>query len=86
MARKKASRRSSVGGGGKFMRGLFPVKGIFASALLGAGAAMVASRYAPQVHPQQNIAIGFAIGGIPGAAAAWFLQGAGGGGNGIVYY
>lgn len=68
-------RRSSSGlGGGKLMRGLFPVRGLVAGALVGIGAAMLQQRFLPQVIPYQGAAAGFVVGGIPGAAAA-FLTG-----------
>lgn len=84
MARR---RRRSVGvrarGGFNFMKGIIPIRGILASAAIGVGASMVAAKFAPQVIPQQNLIVAGATGGIPGAVAAFLIQGAGFGvGNG----
>ena len=90
--RRRVSRRRSGPkiGGFNLMRGIIPVRGIVASAIIGVGASMLAQRFAPQVLPQQNLIIAGAVGGLPGAAAAYFLGGAGAvgglGSGGITYY
>jgi len=66
---RKSSRRSSSGFGGKgIMKGLYTPKGIVASMLLGAGAATLAEKVLPNVIPMQNLAVGFAVGGVGGVA------------------
>ncbi len=75
MTRKKT--RSVRSRGLSLMKGLVPVRGIFASALIGVGASMIVSRFAPQMIPQQNLVIGGLVGGLPGAAAAYILQSGG---------
>lgn len=71
MARRGRKGRNYSGGGNKLSRGLIPVKGIFAQALIGAGAATLQEKFLPQVIPYQGEAIGFAVGGIGGAAGAF---------------
>jgi hypothetical protein len=69
--RKAYSRHRSSGlGGGKLMRGLFPVSGMIAGALIGAGAATMQEKFLPQVIPYQGAAAGFAVAGIAGAGGA----------------
>jgi hypothetical protein len=70
MARRRKS-KSFGGGGSKLSRGLFPVHGIVASALIGAGAATLQEKFLPQMIPYQGEAIGFAVGGVGGAAGAF---------------
>jgi len=55
------------------MRGLFPVPKLVSSALLGAGAAMIQQKFLPQVVPYQGAAVGFVLGGVPGAVGAFAL-------------
>jgi len=71
MARKKKS-YSRRGGMSRIslQKGIFPVGGILASALIGAGAATLQEKFAPQVIPYQGVAAGFAVGGIGGAIGA----------------
>ena len=70
--RRRSSRRSSGGfGGSKLTKGLFQPKGIIASILVGAGAAHFQEKVLPQMHPLQGTAVGFAVGGIGGAAGAY---------------
>lgn len=76
MARRRARARSAVrryrsAGGMTLTKGLFPVPKLLASALLGAGVAAVQKRFAPQVIPYQGAAVGFAVGGVAGAAGAF---------------
>jgi hypothetical protein len=72
MARKrKSSSSGSSFGGGKLSRGLFPVKGIIASMLVGAGIATLQEKLLPQVVPYQSEIAGFAVGGIGGAAGSF---------------
>lgn len=70
MAKKRrSSHRSSSGfGGNKLMKGLYQPKGIVASMLMGAGAATLAEKVLPNVIPMQNLAVGFVVGGVGGAA------------------
>jgi len=63
-------RRSSGIGGIKMTRGIFPVSGIISAALVGAGIAAMQEQFLPQVIPYQSAALGFAVGGIGGAAGA----------------
>ena len=72
MAKRRKSKSSgSSFGGGKLTRGLFPVKGIIASALIGAGIATLQEKLLPQVLPYQSEIAGFAVGGIGGAAGSF---------------
>lgn len=73
--RRASHRRSSLGSAGGLMAGLWKPKGLIASALLGVGASMAAQRVIGNVHPLQNTAIGFVVGGVPGAAANYLLTG-----------
>lgn len=74
MAKKKGGRRSSSGfGGGKLMTGFYKPSGMVANALMGIGAAAVASKLPVNVPYKGVIAAGV-VGGLPGAAAVWFLQ------------
>ena len=75
MAKRRSSRRSSSGGfgGGKLMTGFYRPSGMIASALQGIGAAAVASKLPVNVPYKGVIAAGV-VGGLPGAAAVWFLQ------------
>ncbi len=88
--RRRVSTRARVSKGFNLMKGVIPVRGIVASAIIGVGAAMLAERFAPNAIPQQSLLISAAVGGLPGAAATFFLTGAGfgggGGGNGITYF
>ena len=69
MAKRRHSKRSSSGFGGKgIMKGLYTPKGIAASMLMGAGAATLAEKVLPNFIPMQNLAIGFVVGGVGGAA------------------
>lgn len=68
-----AYRRYRGAGGGTLMRGLFPVPKLISSALLGAGAAMIQRKFLPQVVPYQGAAVGFVLGGVPGAVGAFAL-------------
>lgn len=52
------------------MRGLFPVGGLIAGALVGAGVATLQEKFVPQVIPYQGAAAGFVLAGLPGAAGA----------------
>lgn len=71
MARKKHySRSRGMFGGGKLMRGMFPVKGVIAAVLVGAGVATLQEKFAPQMLPYQGALAGFAVAGLPGAAGA----------------
>lgn len=67
--RRRSSRR-----GISLTRGLFPVGGLFASALIGAGVAGLQRKFLPQVIPYQGAAAGFAVGGIGGAAGAFVSE------------
>lgn len=68
----RARRRSSGGfGGSKLTRGIFPVKGIIASALIGAGIATLQEKFLPQMIPYQSAVLGFAVGGIGGGIGAF---------------
>jgi len=70
-SRRAYSRHRSSGiGGGKLMRGIIPVPGIIAGALIGAGAATMQEKFLPQVIPYQGAAAGFAVAGIAGAGGA----------------
>jgi len=76
MARRRSRARSAVrryrsAGGMTLTKGLFPVPKLLASALLGAGVATVQKRYLPQVIPMQSAGLGFAVGGVAGAAGAF---------------
>lgn len=78
MARRRRGRRafarrsvSRMGGSGMLMNGLFPVSGIIAKALVGAGAATYQEKILPQMIPFQSEAVGFVVGGVPGAAGAF---------------
>lgn len=51
-------------------KGIIPVSGIIAGALLGAGAATLQEKFLPQAIPYQGAAAGFAVAGIAGAAGA----------------
>jgi hypothetical protein len=53
------------------MRGMFPVGGAIAGALVGAGIATLQEKFAPQVVPYQGPIAGFVVAGIPGAAGAF---------------
>ena len=50
--------------------GLIHPSGLLQKALLGAGASAIAEKFLPQVVPYQNVAVGFAVGGIGGAGGA----------------
>lgn len=54
----------------KLMKGIFPVGGIIASALVGAGIATLQEKFLPQMIPYQSALAGFAVGGVGGAAGA----------------
>lgn len=70
--RKRTSHRSSgFGMGGMLGHGIIRPKGIIAQALLGAGAATLAENAIGQAIPYQNLAVGFAVGGVGGAAGAF---------------
>jgi hypothetical protein len=70
-SRRAYSRRSRGGFGGmNLKRGLFPVSGIIAGALIGAGVSTLQEKFLPQVIPFQGAAAGFAVGGLAGAAGA----------------
>jgi hypothetical protein len=71
MPRRYKSRRVRSIAGGAMSRGVVPVSGILASALIGAGAATLAEKVVPQFIPYQGPIIGFAVGGIGGAAGAF---------------
>ncbi len=70
MARKRGFKRSRTAGG-MLSKGILPVGGIVAAALLGAGAATLQEKVLPQYHPLQGVAVGFAVGGVGGAAGAY---------------
>ena len=73
MARRKYSRKASIGGG-KLMHGFIKPKGIIAGAIIGLGAALVANQLVGQKIPYQNELVGFAVGGAPGAVANLALK------------
>ena len=78
----KRGRKSRGGGSSKgLMKAIFPVSGIIAGALIGAGAATLQEKVLPQYHPLQGTAAGFVVGGIPGAVGA-FARNALAGNNG----
>ena len=87
MAKKKkvyARRRSGLGGR-HMTKGFFPVAGLVAAALLGAGAAAAQETLLPQKVPYQSLIAGYAVGGVAGAAGAYvknMLAGGAVGGNG----
>lgn len=87
MASKKVRTRSRSTRG-SLMTGIIPVRGFAAKALLGVGAVMLANRFLPAVVPQQSLVVGGLVGGLPGAAAAFILQGGAlsGGANGITFF
>lgn len=70
MAKRRGSRKGRSTGG-MLSKGILPVSGIVAAALLGAGAATLQDKVLPQYHPLQGVAVGFAVGGIGGAAGAY---------------
>lgn len=70
-SRASPRRRSSGLGGGKLMRGLFPVRGVIAAALVGVAVATLQERFLPQAIPYQSVAAGFVVGGLPGAVGAF---------------
>lgn len=77
---KRRSKGRSAGiGGVKLSRGMIPVSGIVAAALLGAGASTLQEKVLPQFHPLQGVAVGFAVGGVGGAAGAYVRNMLGGG-------
>lgn len=69
MARRRKGRSYSKGS--KMSRGIFPVHGMIASALIGAGASTLQEKFLPQMIPYQGEAIGFAVGGVGGAVGAF---------------
>lgn len=69
MARRH--KKSYGGGGSKLTRGIFPVKGIIAAALIGAGAATLQEKFLPQMIPYQSEAVGFLVAGVGGAAGSF---------------
>ena len=71
MAKKRRGSRKGSSTGGLLKRGLLPVGGIVGAALIGAGAATLQEKVLPQYHPLQGVAIGFAVGGVGGAAGAY---------------
>jgi len=70
MAKRRGVKRSRTAGG-MLSKGILPVGGIIGAALLGAGAASLQEKVLPQYHSLQGVAIGFAVGGVGGAAGAY---------------
>jgi len=68
MARRRKHSFGRRSGG--IMGGLYKPTGFIAAALLGAGAATIGEKILPQIIPYQNAALGFVVGGVPGAAGA----------------
>ena len=83
MARRRTrSRRVSARSrpSNNYMKGMFPIGGLFGKVIIGAGVAALQEAGLPQVVPYQSAAAGFLVGGIPGAAGALvkgMLQGGG---------
>jgi len=50
--------------------GIIPTKGIIGNMVKGAGAAAISEKFVPNMIPYQNAVVGFAVGGIGGAAGA----------------
>jgi hypothetical protein len=79
MARRRRSRarrvysraRRSYSSTNRLMRGILPVSGPISKAIAGVGVATMQERFLPQVIPYQSVAVGFIIGGLPGAAGAF---------------
>lgn len=71
---RRTSRRSGVLGGGKLMRGIFPIGGVLGLALAGVAAKTINDSVAPQVIPYQDKAAAFVVGGLPGVAGAFALD------------
>jgi hypothetical protein len=71
---KRVRSRSRGIGGGKLMRGLFPITGILGLALTGVAAKTVNDAVAPQMIPHQDKIAAFAVGGLPGVAGAFALE------------
>jgi hypothetical protein len=74
MAKKHSRKSSGSFGGGKLMNGMFKPSGIVAAIVLGAGAAVIANKYVPIQHPLKGAVAGFVVGGLPGAAAGYFIS------------
>lgn len=66
-----ARARRSYSSSNRLMRGMLPMSSPINKALAGVGVAALQERVLPQVIPYQGVAIGFIIGGIPGAAGAF---------------
>jgi hypothetical protein len=77
MKRKSGKRSSSGFGGGKLMTGFYKPSGMIQSALIGIGTAAVANKLPINVPYKAVIAAGV-TGGLPGAAAVYFMQTMGG--------
>lgn len=72
--RRRSSRRSGgFGGGNKLMNGLWKPQGMIGNALMGIGAATVASKIPVNIPYKEVIAAGV-VGGLPGAGATFLLQ------------
>lgn len=78
MAKKRGFKRRAAGGilgGGSMMNGIIKPRGMLQSALIGIGAAATARQFI-NVHPLQDEAIGFATGGVIGAASVFITKNA----------
>lgn len=92
MARRrgfKAKARSYArAGGNKLMNGFYKPSGILGNVVMGVGAASLATQIPVSVPYKEEIAAGI-VGGLPGAAAVWFLKnrnGMGSGSTGSIEY
>lgn len=71
-ARRVYSRaRRAYSSENRLMRGILPVRGPVAKAVAGVGVATLQEKFLPQVIPYQSVAVGFLVGGLPGAAGAF---------------
>lgn len=69
--RRRYTRKRAVTRSKNIMNGgLIPVNGLLGKVIAGAGAAAIVEKFAPQVIPYQNAAVGFAVAGVGGAGGA----------------
>lgn len=74
--------RARRAGSGMMMRGVVPIPALLKKGFEGVGAAALQERFLPQVIPYQSEAVGFVVGGLPGAAGAFAKRMFAGGGTG----
>lgn len=78
MAKKRRSSGRSKSGFGSMTSAPIKTNGMVGDALKGVGAAIAVQKFAPNLNiPYKAPIAGYLVGGIAGAAAAWFVAGQG---------